>query len=246
MLGRADVVSLDEARKLLQQHLPSCTAGKLELSLEESQGRICAEDIPAPENLPPYPRSTMDGYAVAAASTFGASEGNPAYLTVKGAVSMGRFPDFTLGPGEAARISTGGMLPEGADSVVMMEYTEAIDDTTLEVYHSVAPGHNLIVKGEDFKKNQIVLSRGQRLRAQETGLLAAFGKKTITVYKKPVVGIIATGDEVVSIDKTPGPAQIRDINTYSLTSLVKKAGGIPVSFGIVEDDYDHFLLSTNR
>ncbi len=195
-------------------------------------------DIDADIDLPDFMRSTMDGYAVRASSTFGASEANPAYLTVKGSVSMGESPAFSIGIGEAAKISTGGMLPNGADSVVMIEHTEAIDKTTIEAYKSVAPGQNILEKGEDMHKGQTLVPAGKPLRAQEIGLLAAFGVKKVTVYKKPVVGIISTGDEVVSIKDTPAPGQIRDINMYTLSGLVEKAGAVPIPYGIVRDDFD--------
>jgi molybdopterin molybdotransferase len=208
-----------------------------EVPLEHSTGRILAEDVVADHNLPPFARSTMDGFAVRAASCFGASDGNPAYLTVKGSVAMGDSPDFSIGPGQACRISTGGMLPEGADSVVMIEHTEALDDTTLEVYRSVAPGQHVLQVGEDFGKDQIILGCGQRIRSQETGLLAGFGRKTVQVFKQPVIGIISTGDEVVPVEAIPIPGQIRDINSYTLSGQVTEAGGIAVRYGIVSDNY---------
>jgi molybdopterin molybdotransferase len=206
--------------------------------LKESLERILAEDIDADVDLPDFMRSTMDGYAVCASSTFGASEANPAYLTIKDSVLMGKSPAFSIGVGEAAKISTGGMLPGGADSVVMIEHTEAVDKTTIEVYKSVAPGQNILEKGEDMRKGQTLVPAGKCLRAQEIGLLAAFGVKKITVYKKPVIGIISTGDEVVPIEDTPAPGQIRDINMYTLSGLVEKAGAVPIPYGIVRDDFD--------
>ncbi len=209
-----------------------------EVPLLNATGRVLAGNIVAGEDLPGFSRSTMDGYAVRGSSTFGATEGNPAYLTIVGSVSMGLSPEFSIGAGEACRISTGGMLPQGADSVVMIEHTEVLDDTTIEVYRSVAPGQHVIQAGEDIKKGEAVLFSGQRLRPQETGLLAAIGKSVVKVYKKPVVGIISTGDEVVSVEETPGPAQIRDINSYTLSSQVQQAGGIPVLYGIVGDDFE--------
>ena len=209
-----------------------------DIFLMDSKGRILAEDIDADVDLPDFMRSTMDGYAVSASSTFGASEANPTYLTIKGSVLMGKSPAFSIGVGEAAKISTGGMLPDGADSVVMIEHTEAVDKTTIEVYKSVAPGQNILEKGEDMHKGQTLVPAGKPLRAQEIGLLAAFGIERIAVYKKPVVGIISTGDEVVSIKDTPAPGQIRDINMYTLSGLVEKAGGVPTAYGIVRDDFD--------
>ena len=209
--------------------------------LSEAAGRVLAQDIDADVDLPDFTRSTMDGFAVRASSTFGASEANPAYLSVIGSVSMGESPCFSIGIGQAARISTGGMLPEGADSVIMIEHTEAVDNTSIEVYRSVAPGQNILEKGEDISKSAVLVSGGKKLRAQETGLLAAFGQKKIRVYKKPLIGIISTGDEIVPIDKTPGPGQIRDINMYTLSGLVKNIGAEPVTFGIVRDDVNDLL-----
>lgn len=208
------------------------------VSLHDAIGRINATDIPSNIDLPDFERSIMDGYAVRASSTYGATEGNPAYLNVKGSVAMGESTTFSIGPGEAAKIPTGGMLPEGADSVVMVEHTEVIDDTSIEVYKSVAPGGNILEKGEDIGKGDTMIFGGRRLRSQEIGLLAAFGKETIKVFKKPVIGIISTGDEIVPIDQTPAAGQIRDINTHTLSGLAKKTGAIPVSYGVVQDDFD--------
>jgi len=206
--------------------------------LEEAWSRVLAEEIVPREDLPPFARSTMDGYAVQAASTFGASEGNPAYLEIRGSVAMGEIPDFSIGNGHAARISTGGMLPRGADAVVMIEHTAAVDDTMIEVYRSVAPGGHVIRAGEDYARSQVALPSGIRLRSQEIGLLAALGREEVKVYRRPLVGIVSTGDEVVPISRQPGPGQIRDVNSYSLAAMVKNAGGRPRTYGIVADSFD--------
>ena len=161
----------------------------------------------------------------------------PAYLTLSGSIAMGESPEINVGPGEAAQIATGGMLPRGADSVVMIEHTEAIDDTTIEVYRSVAPGQNMIAIGEDIKKQSRVLLKRQMIRPQEAGLLAALGRQQIAVYRKPIIGIISTGDEIVPINETPGRGQIRDINSYTLSGLIREAGAVAVSYGIVGDDF---------
>jgi molybdopterin molybdotransferase len=221
------------------RHIPEFNkVGKETVELEKSIGRVLFSDVVCEENLPPFHRSIVDGYAVKASSTFGASESNPGYFAIKGEITMGSAPTFSVGVGEAAYIPTGAMLPEGSDSVMMIEHTGRLDDTTLEVYKSVAPGQNVIEAGEDFKKNEVVLRKGTRIRPQECGLLAAFGIHRVSVYRKPVVGIISTGDEVVSIDEVPCFGQIRDINSYTLSGLVEKAGGTPISFGIVKDDHD--------
>ena len=227
-----------ELKKVLEysSHFPRVETE--EIPLDTAFGRILAARIEADVDLPDFMRSTMDGYAVRASATFGASEGNPAYLTIKGAIHMGESPGFAIEPHEAATISTGGMLPEGADSVVMIEHTEAIDGDTIDIYRSVAPGQNLLEKGEDIPKGGVLVPQGKLLRPQETGLLASFGKETVTVYKKPLVGIISTGDEIVSIHERPAPGEIRDVNMYTLSGQIVKAGAVPVPFGIVGDDFD--------
>ena len=209
-----------------------------EIPLVETVGRILAEDIVADVDLPDFPRTTVDGYALQGASTFGASESNPAFLAVTGSVAMGESLEVTIGPGEAVRIATGGMLPQGADSVVMVEHTQVIDDTTIEVYRSVAPGQNMIAIGEDIKKQSRMLMQGQTIRPQEAGLLAALGKQKVAVFQKPVIGIISTGDEIIPINASPSLGQIRDINTYTLTGLIDEAGAQAISFGIVRDDFE--------
>ncbi|MGD8941975.1 MAG: molybdopterin molybdotransferase MoeA [Desulfobacterales bacterium] len=215
--------------------------GVQKVALTDAVGSVLAEDIVAEEDLPDFPRTIVDGYAVQGASTFGASEGNPAYLTITGNIVMGRSPQFEIAPGEAARIATGGMVPPGADSVVMIEHTEAVDDTTIEVYRSVAPGQNMIAIGEDIEKYSAVLNKGQVIRPQEAGLLAALGKQQITVYQKPVVGIISTGDEIIPINEKPRMGQIRDINSYTLAGLIHDAGAVAQSYGIVRDNFEMLL-----
>jgi molybdopterin molybdotransferase len=207
-----------------------------EVALGEAVGRVLAEVVRSDVDLPDFRRATMDGYAVQGASTFGASEGNPAYLSLRGAVPMGQRPDFAVGPGEAVRIATGGMLPEGADSVIMIEHTEAVDEALIEAYKSVAPGQNMVEVGEDVARGQEILSPGRPIRPQEAGLLAAFGRTRLSVFRRPVVAIVSTGDEVVPVDQVPGPGRIRDINTYTLAGLVVSAGGVALPLGIVRDD----------
>ena len=198
--------------------------------------RVLARDLVAKRGLPGFRRATMDGYAVAANSTFGASESNPAWLTLAGAISMGDIPGFTLESGQAAKISTGGMLPPGADSVVMVEHAELIDDSSVEIYKSVAPLQNVIDASEDFAKDETVLPQGTFIRPQEQGLAAGLGVSQIRVYKRPRVGIISTGDEIVSIEEEPSPGKIRDINSYTLSGFVREAHAEPLCYGIVKDD----------
>lgn len=208
------------------------------VSLVQATGRILAEDMVSAIDVPDFARSTMDGYAVQAASTFGASEQNPALFALKGTVSMGQAADILIAPGTAARISTGGMMPQDADSVVMVEHTELVDDDAVEVYRSTAPGQHVVGIGEDIRRGDTVLSRGTKIRPQEAGLLAAIGVHEVRVFKRPRIGIVSTGDEIVAPDETPSPGQVRDINTYALSGLISQAGAEPVLLGLVRDDLD--------
>lgn len=198
--------------------------------------RVLARNIRADRDMPGFRRSTMDGYAVNAAATFGASESSPAWLVLGGTIAMGDAPDFVLKAGQAAKISTGGMLPEGADSVVMVEHTEPVDETTVEVYKSVAPLQHVVEKDEDFRKGQEILRSGTLMRPQEVGLAASLGISELMVYRTPRVGIISTGDEIVPVEETPASGKVRDVNSHTLAGLVGEAGAEPVSYGIVKDD----------
>lgn len=216
------------------------------IDLLDAAGRILAEEIVSNIDLPGFERSTMDGYALRASDTFGASEGNPAFLEVQGSVPMGKKPDAAVSAGTAMRIATGGMLPDGADAVMMIEHTSEIDDTAIEVYKRVAPGTHIIRKDEDIRINTPLLGPGRRLRPQEAGIIAAMGKTDIKVYKKPVVGIISTGDEVVEADSVPETGCIRDINTYTLSAAIHLCGGLPRSYGIAGDQFDPLLTIAEK
>ncbi|MFC1826500.1 gephyrin-like molybdotransferase Glp [Thermodesulfobacteriota bacterium] len=236
MLGRTETVSLKEALQLLQEHLPPCPARKVTLTLEDALERICAGDIISPENLPPYPRSTMDGYAVRAKDTFGASEKLPAYLELSGEVLMGDFPVKGPPQGACYAIATGGILPPGADSVVMLEHTVAIDDSMIEVTQSVATGVNVINVGEDIGLDEILLSSGHLIRPQDVGLLSGVGLISIEVFRRVRVGIISTGDEIVTSSENPPPGKIRDMNSVSLAAQVRSLNARPNFYGIATDD----------
>ena len=208
------------------------------LPLDESVGRVLAQDLFSTIDLPEFNRATMDGYAVQAQSTFGASEAMPALLTIIGAVGMGEVPTVAVNPGQAVHIATGGMLPSGADSVVMVEHTQRLDEQTLEVFKSTAPLQHVMEVGEDLKKGERILSKGIVIRPQEMGVLAALGRSQVPVYRKPVVAIVSSGDEIVPIEQTPGLSELRDVNAYSLSGLVYASGGIPLYLGISKDNFD--------
>jgi molybdopterin molybdotransferase len=210
--------------------------------LGEALRRVTAEPVIAPHPLPGFARSTVDGYAVRAADTYGASEGLPGYLTVTGAVRMGAAPDVTVTAGSAVSMPTGGAIPPGADAVVMVEYTAeavpaGIGPGTIEVVRPVAPGEGVVRADEDAAEGQEIIPNGSVLRPQDLAMLAAAGVTTASVHARPVVTIFSTGDEVVPPDtKALRPGQVRDATASALAALIADAGGEPVHGGIVSDD----------
>ena len=224
-----------EALSLLLRSLPDHEpAGELVDTLR-ALNRVTAEVVRAPHSLPSFPRSTMDGYAVRAADTFGVSESIPGYLILAGEVPMGSRPTFAIHPGQAALIHTGGMLPQNADAVVMLEQTELARAGEIEIRRPVAEGENVILVGEDVQEGQVVIPRGILIRPAEVGGCMALGITQLLVVKKPKIGIISSGDEVISPEQEPRPGQVRDVNSYSLAALVTEAGGEPVLYGVVQD-----------
>jgi molybdopterin molybdotransferase len=197
---------------------------------------VLLNDVIAPTPLPPFARTTVDGFAVRAADTFGASPGLPVYLTVAGEVLMGTDTDLKVGEGQAVLIHTGGMLPTGADAVVMVEDTQSLSELELEVLKPVAAGQNVLQMGEDVQPGEVVIQGGTRIRAQEIGGLMALGFTEVEVAEIPRVAILSTGDEVVPPAEEPEPGQVRDINSYTLSALVERAGGKPVRYGIIPDN----------
>lgn len=226
---------VDRILELTQEFTP---LGTETLLLSECFGRVLAQDFSAPENLPGFARATMDGYAVRARDTFGASEGAPALLTCIGECPMGQETILSIAPGQTARIWTGGMLPQGADAVVMLEYARKIGKSEVELTLPAAPLDNIVTADEDAAAGQILLPKGHTLRPQEIGLMAAFGCETVTVHKKPRVAIISSGDEVVPINQCPMPGQVRDINSHTLSALVTAAGGQARLLGIAGDNME--------
>lgn len=204
----------------------------------DMDGRVLAEDVIAPEDLPLAHRSCMDGYALRARDVFGASESNPAYLESVGTVHIESPAVFPVGPGECASIVTGGILPEGADAVIMVEHTEPLGAGTVEMRKSLAPHDNVMLRGEDAAQGQVALAAGTLVRPQEAGLLAALGMESVQVHARPRVGILSTGDELVPVSHTPRVGQVRDVNSTTLACCVRRAGAVPTLYGLVEDDVD--------
>lgn len=225
-----------EALETLLSHLKAAPHSE-EIDTRQAVGRVTAVPVIAPHPLPSFPRSTVDGYAIIAADTYGAGEALPAYLNVAAEVPMGAEAGVELTPGNCALIHTGGMLPSGADAVVMVEYTQSAAANEVEILRAVAVGENVLKVGEDVAAGDEVIPAGVRLGAAEIGGLMAIGSTRLAVVRKPRVGIISSGDEVVPPDAPLKPGQVRDVNAYTLSALVQDAGGDPRLYGIVHDQY---------
>ena len=228
----------DEARTLLLSHLSQPIPDSELLDVPSSLGRTLAEDIIAPHPLPDFQRSTVDGYAVRAGDTHGASDSLPAYLNLMDEVPMGDTPAFEIGSGQCALIHTGGMLPDGADAVVMLEYTQGVQKNEIEIFRAVADGENVIRVGEDVAQGQMIQPQGSLMRPAEIGGLMALGIVKVKVVRKVRVGLISTGDEVIDPGQSPRPGQVRDVNSFTLGALVEKSGGIARLYGIIPDEFD--------
>ena len=235
------VLSFEEARHLVEQHALGVRPGELEtVDLLAGLGRVLAEGIVADRDFPPFARATRDGYAVRAADLAEL----PARLEVRGEVKAGDWPELgkcAVGNGKAVGIMTGAPLPEGADAVVMAEYTSLVDKTAgtaveVEIQRGVKPGENFVPRGAEARTGQLLLDRGRRLDHAGIAIAASAGKSRVQVFRKPRVAVLSTGDEVVEIDAAPGPAQIRNSNSYSLAAQVQEAGGDPVRLAIAPDE----------
>jgi len=236
-MSNLEFFRLQTRQEVLALYPRFAPVGTEEVDLAAAVGRVLAGPVSAPEDVPGFLRATMDGYAVAARDTFGASVGAPQYLEIKGEVPMGAAPARSVAPGEVLRVPTGGMLPAGADAVVMVEYTAEHPDLTLEVRRAVAPGENVLTPGEDVGAGELLFAAGTRLRPQDIGLLAALGIARLTTYQKPRVVILSSGDEIVPIDQQPALGQVRDANAYLAAAQVQQWGGIPFLKGIIPDDF---------
>ena len=231
------LVSINEAKDIIEKNI-TFKAAVEKVNILNALGRIIAEDIYANENVPDFVRSTVDGYAIFSQDAFGASESLPAILNLVGEVKIGQVPSKDIIQGECMYVPTGGMLPKGADAVVMIEYTEKLDDGTILINKPVAPLQNIVEIGEDVKKGELIIKKGTKLRPYEIGVLSSLGILEVDVYKKIKVGIISTGDEIVDPKEKITLGKVRDINSYLLYSLCLEEGVEPVLYGIVSDDYE--------
>jgi molybdopterin molybdotransferase len=231
------LVSPDEARSRFVAAIRH-RVGSERVATAEATGRTLAKALLATEPLPAFERSTVDGYAVRAGDTHGASDSLPIYLRLAGEVGMGAAAERRLAPGECMLIHTGGMLPPGADAVLMLEHSQTIGEEEVEARRAVAAGENVLMTGEDVQPGQAALPAGHLLGPEDVGGLMALGILEVEAARRPVVGILATGDEVLPPERRPGPGQVRDVNSYALGALVAEAGGEARRGGIAPDDLE--------
>lgn len=223
-------------REALNVLLTVNPVGTEQIPSVRARARVLAEDLRSAVDLPHFHRAAMDGYAVIAKDTFGASQSLPAYLKLAGVIEMGKEAAQPLASGTAMRISTGGMMPPEADAVVMVEYTDETDAGLVEIHRGVSPWQNVIQIGDDIKKGELVFPRGRRLRAHDLGALTGVGIASIPAFKKPRAALISTGDEIVDVDTEPMPGQVRNINQHSLAGLIEECGGELKDWGVIRDD----------
>ena len=211
-----------------------------------SLDRIIAEDIISDIDLPHFDRSSMDGYAIRSQDSNGVSESSPNYIKVIEEIKMGNQPSKSIKSGEASRIFTGGMLPKGADSIIMEEDTEELSDNFIEIKKSISIGENIIYKGEEIKKNKIIISNGKKIRSQEIGSLLESGITQIKVYKQLNIGVLSSGDELINPHENITPGKIRDINTYTISNLIMKTGSNVKNYPIMPDDFNKQLIQSKK
>ena len=230
----------EEVLALIEREFEAVAGTEL-VSLSAAMGRVLAEDIAAEEYVPDFDRSTVDGFAVRARDTFGCTDAIPAILPLQGEVLMGEGAEFRLNPEECVAVPTGGAVPKGADSVVMVEYTEDYGDGTIGISKSAAPGQNMIFRGDDVYPGKVILQKGRVLSSQDIGALAAIGRVQVPVVKKLTVGVISTGDELVPPEVAPGPGQVRDVNSPMLEAMLGAFGVDVINYGIVIDNEELLL-----
>ncbi|MFX1598073.1 MAG: gephyrin-like molybdotransferase Glp [Promethearchaeota archaeon] len=227
-----------DIRTALNTFLPliSLTCEIEEIGTNEGLDRVLAEDIRSAVNIPRFNRSAMDGYAVRAKDTFAASENNPLTFSVVDSITAGQTPTIGVEEKQAIMIMTGGQLPPGADSVVMFEYTNELDENRIEVYRPVVPEENVSLVGEDVRQGNTILKRGTILGPQDIGILYALNTLSIKVFKKPLIAIVSIGDELIEPGEVLAPGKIYNTNTPMILALARKLGGLPINLGIARDD----------
>jgi molybdopterin molybdotransferase len=225
------------------------------IGIDNAQGRVLAEALVAADTIPPFNRSLVDGYAVKAKDVQGAKETSPAFLNMKGEVRIGEKASITISAGDCAYVSTGSMVPEGSDAVVMQEQVRRVPDA-VEITKAVFQGENICYAGEDIQKGAVAFQKGKKITPLDAGVFAALGAARIQVYRQPKIALISSGDEIVGIDEIPPSGKVRDINRYTVSALVQKEGTCVSFLGhardsisditeklILAQDYDMILIS---
>ena len=230
-----NVISTKEAIETVRNNVRADFAGTESVPLASCLGRKTAKDIISGEFIPPFSRSTVDGFAVSASDTYGSSESIPAMLTLKGEILMGEKAGAKIEKGECMKISTGGMLPEGADSVVMLEHTQTDFDGLCLVFKAVGPFENVTKKGDDVVPGKTVIKKGTVLSSKHIGLFASLGITEVECIRKPVVAVLSTGDELIPITEKPTGGKIRNINSAMLSAWLTENGCDVIDFGIIKD-----------
>lgn len=241
-----EVKSVNDVIRIIDHNFSGYQLENEIISIEDAVGRIAAADLTANEDIPGFNRSSVDGYAVISSDTFGVSESLPAQLQLTGEVKMGEKPLLSLKTGQAIYVPTGGELPENADAVVMIEYTENFNDGFIYINKSSAPGNHVVFKGDDVRTGVAVIKAGTRLRPQDVGAIAAMGYASVPVKRKIRVGIISTGDEIIDINEKPVGAKVRDINAYALHAGLINFGAQPKLYGIVNDKFDDIKQAVEK
>jgi molybdopterin molybdotransferase len=233
-----EVDTVEQVKEKMDIYFGDIAIGYEEIEIAKALGRVAYEDVFSQLDIPDFNRSTVDGYAVVSKDTYGASESIPVFLNIIGKVEMGEATSLKESSGQCIYVPTGGMIPEGADGMLMIEYAELIDRGMLAAYSPVAPGENIILIGDDVRSGEKVLSKGRMIRSQDVGVLCAAGISRIKVSKRPRVAVVSTGDEIVDPFGQVRPGQVRDINTYTLSAMVQELGGEVSKSIVVKDDYD--------
>ncbi|MCS7111685.1 MAG: molybdopterin biosynthesis protein [Ignisphaera sp.] len=230
------LISIDETLDILDREGVLKPIGVEEVRVEDSLGRVLAEDIYAPIDYPPFDRSEVDGYAISLRSVEGVDELHPAELRIIGKISVGEKPNVNISIGEAVEIDTGAMIPRGADGVVMEEYTDRINQGRVRVYRGIYPGENVAHAGSDISLGELVIPRGTRVSFTEIGVLATLGIDKIKVFKTPRILVISTGNELIEPGKELEPGKLYDTNGYIIAALLKSMGLKVALYGIVKDE----------
>tara|TARA_B100002003_G_C14155299_1_gene556105 strand:- start:2116 stop:3360 length:1245 start_codon:yes stop_codon:yes gene_type:complete len=243
MKGFHKKVPVDKALKILLQNTGVLETEKVQIA--NTLGRFLSEDLVASQDIPPFTRAAMDGYALKGENTFGASQINPIYFKLIGNIPTGKVSRINIHEFEAARIMTGAPLPHGANAVVMFEHGKEFKDE-IEVFKAVSPGKHASLKGEDVEKGEFILKKGHKIQPQDIAIMAAMGISNISVFRQPCVSIIATGDELKEPGMGLNEAEIYDANSYSLHALVERTGGIPKICGIISDNYKELVKAVKK